>query len=108
MQAGMLCALVCVCAARVCICVCCARPYLLSLPPPPSSRLLLLALWHIVHEGDGDKEDLDENEVREGLALLEREWGGPSKEKGTSRAGRKRQSFDAAALQGKRSKRSKN
>ena len=63
------------------------------------------ALWHIVHEGDGDEEDLDENEVREGLALLERERGGPSKEKGTSRAGRKRQSFDAAALQGKRSKR---
>ena len=56
---------------------------------------------------DGDEEDLDENEVREGLALLERERGGPSKEKGTSRAGRKRQSFDAAALQGKRSKHSK-
>ena len=59
-------------------------------------------LWHVVHEADGDEEDLDEAEVREGLDLFERERGGPSREEGASRAGRKQKRFDVAALLGKR------
>ena len=61
------------------------------------------AMWHMVHD-DGDEEDLDEAEMREAIALQKCEHGGPARGESSSRTGRKRTAFDAAALQGKRRK----